>query len=65
MVFRPRSKFKSPFAVHAVKYQKNPFAMSHGSNEFHFPKHVTTKQIKISKPRLYKSEISSDEIGGK
>jgi len=65
MVFRPRSRFKSPFVVHRVKFNKNPFAIAHGSNEFHFPKSVPKKPIKISKPRLYKSEISSDEIGGK
>jgi len=65
MVFRPKSRFKKPFAVYSVKNTRNPFAMAHGSNEFHFPKPVPKKPIKISKPRLYKSEISSDEIGGK
>jgi len=65
MVFKPRSRFKSPFAVHSVKFSKNPFAIAHGSNEFHFSKKSVQKPIKISKPRLYKSEISSDEIGGK
>jgi len=63
MLYKNR-KAENPFAVHSVNKYENPFAYSHGSNEFHYtkPRMTEKKIIEISKPKVYKTEISSDAI---
>jgi hypothetical protein len=56
-------KTENPFIVHSVNRQ-GPLAYSHGSNEFRYtkPKLTEKKPIEISKPKIYRAELSSDEL---
>jgi len=58
-------KSKSPFVVHRVQNAGNPFSISHGSINYSAPRKLVVKPVKISEPKVYRPEISSDEIGGK